>query len=124
MDITPALSEGKLLIRSYGNGSFQINELQHVGSVLLLRNTVQPWSVMDPEDLNFSSLRPIVLSSDDVDVLLIGTGEHSEKKISVLRTRLADKGINVYVMSTGAACRTYNVLVHEDLLVAAALIAI
>ncbi len=124
MDITPALSEGKLLIRSYGNGSFQINELQHVGSVLLLRNTVQPWSVMDPEDLNFSSLRPIVLSSDDVDVLLIGTGEHSEKKISVLRTRLADKGINVDVMSTGAACRTYNVLVHEDRLVAAALIAI
>lgn len=124
MDITPALSEGKLLIRSYGNGSFQINELQHVGSVLLLRNTVQPWSVMDPEDLNFSSLRPIVLSSDDVDVLLIGTGEHSEKKISVLLTRLADKGINVDVMSTGAACRTYNVLVHEDRLVAAALIAI
>ena len=124
MDITPALSEGKLLIRSYGNGSFQINELQHVGSVLLLRNTVQPWSVMDPEDLNFPSLRPIVLSSDDVDVLLIGTGEHSEKKISVLLTRLADKGINVDVMSTGAACRTYNVLVHEDRLVAAALIAI
>ncbi len=41
-----------------------------------------------------------------------------------LRARLREAGIFVDPMSTGSAVRTYNVLLAEDRLVAAALIAV
>jgi uncharacterized protein len=41
-----------------------------------------------------------------------------------LRQALKDHGIAVEAMDTGAACRTFNVLLTEDRRVAAALIAL
>jgi uncharacterized protein len=41
---------------------------------------------------------------------------------AALRQALKDAGIGVDAMDTGAACRTYNVLMGEDRRVAAALL--
>jgi uncharacterized protein len=59
-----------------------------------------------------------------VEVLLLGTGTRHEFVPPSLRRRLRDAGIVIDTMDTGAACRTYNVLVAEDRRVAAALIAL
>ena len=56
------------------------------------------------------------------DVLLLGCGPRAVLPPRALRDALRAKGLVVEPMDTGAACRTYNVLMAEDRRVAAALI--
>ena len=124
MDITPALSADKLLVRSYGHGGFDINGQRFEGSLFLLLNAVQRWTCDASKGINYQSLNPITEASDAIDILLIGAGERTVLLDKKLRSDLASVGLQTDVMTTGAACRTYNVLAHEDRRVAAALISI
>ena len=124
MDITPALSADKLLVRSYGSGGFDINGQRFEGSLFLLLNTVRHWTCDASKGINYESLNLITEASDEIDILLIGAGEHTVLLDKTLRSDLAILGLQTDVMTTGAACRTYNVLAHEDRRVAAALISI
>jgi len=55
------------------------------------------------------------------EVLIIGTGATLEFPDVTLTYGLMEQGIGVEVMDTAAACRTYNVLMHEGRRVALAL---
>ena len=55
-------------------------------------------------------------------MVLIGTGERSAFIDPVLYLNLIERGIGVEVMTTGAACRTYNILMAEGREVVAGLI--
>jgi uncharacterized protein len=57
-----------------------------------------------------------------VNLLLIGCGPRMAMIPAALRASLRAKGVVIEPMDTGAACRTYNVLMAEGRLVAAALI--
>ena len=58
-------------------------------------------------------------------MLLIGTGpRHRRRSRRTSRRALRERGIVSDAMSTGAAVRTFNVLLAEDRAVAAALIAV
>ncbi len=56
------------------------------------------------------------------EVLIIGTGISLEFPNVKLTYQLMEQGIGVEVMDTAAACRTYNVLMHEGRKVALALV--
>ena len=56
------------------------------------------------------------------EVLIIGTGVSLVFPDVTLTYDLMEKGIGVEVMDTAAACRTYNVLMHEGRRVALALV--
>jgi len=58
------------------------------------------------------------------EIVLIGTGGALRFPAPVLLRPLYDAGIGVEVMDTGAASRTYNVLMAEGRAVAAALLMI
>jgi uncharacterized protein len=58
----------------------------------------------------------------DPEVLIIGTGATLKFPDVKLTYALMEKGIGVEVMDTAAACRTYNVLMHEGRRVALALV--
>lgn len=75
-------------------------------------------------NIDFDSLGPCVSPQVDVTVLLIGTGARLVPVPAELRARLRAHGIGVEAMDTGAACRTFNVLLTEERAVAAALIAV
>jgi uncharacterized protein len=66
-------------------------------------------------------LAPVV-EHGDVQILLLGLGRSVGSVAVTLRTVLRAAGIALEPMDTGAACRTYNVLVAEGRRVAAALI--
>ncbi len=123
-DITPPLPAGRQLIRRYGDGGFEIAGVRHDGSVLVMAERTLPWPPSRPEDIDFETLRPCVASGADVTVLLIGTGKLLVPVPAELRARLRAHGIGVEAMDTGAACRTFNVLLTEERAVAAALIAV
>ncbi|MCI0505564.1 MAG: Mth938-like domain-containing protein [Gammaproteobacteria bacterium] len=56
------------------------------------------------------------------EVLIIGTGGTLEFPDMKLTYALMEQGIGVEIMDTAAACRTYNVLMHEGRRVALALV--
>lgn len=111
-------------IASYGNGGFRIGGVFHHGSVLLIGDRVLPWAPVRPEEVNAESLEPVVASARDIDILVLGCGAAMTPMPEALRAHLRAHRIALEPMNTGAACRTYNLLLGENRCVAAALIAV
>ena len=65
---------------------------------------------------------PWLAAEPRIDILLFGSGATFALAPAPLRTALGARGIATESMDTGAACRTYNVLMAEDRRVAAALL--
>ncbi|MFC7050793.1 Mth938-like domain-containing protein [Emcibacter nanhaiensis] len=125
MKFEEAKSQSETSISSYGNGGFRIGEnLRVEGSVLLTPQGYYPWEVTSKEQLSPESFARIVEMSDELELLIIGTGENMIFLDRNLRSYLEGHGVGVEVMATGAASRTYNVLLLEGRRVAAALIAV
>ena len=80
------------------------------------------WSVTTHEDISIESLQLIVKAEPPVEILLIGCGPKFLLPPKVLGEELRAAGIGLEWMDTGAACRTFNVLLTEERRVAAALI--
>lgn len=124
MDITPVIPEGKQVIDSYGPGRFQISRTPYEGSVLVLPNQTVPWDVKSFDGLDANAFQPAIDRAAEIEILLIGAGHRMQPLPSALRNELRAAGLGVDIMDTGAACRTYNVLLMEERRVAAALIAL
>ncbi len=123
MDITPLIPEGRQIVERYGGGGFQISGVRHVGSVLVFPQRTLAWDVASFDQVTTDSLAPLIEASQAVELLLLGTGPRMQFVAPALRETLKAVGVTVDGMDTGAACRTYNVLMAEERLVAAALIA-
>ena len=114
-----------LVVASYRGGAFNISGTRHAGSIILLRDRVLPWGVADLAAIDASGLAEVVAGSGPaVELLLIGCGPRLVPVVPVLRQALKARGIAVEPMDTGAACRTFNVMLAEGRRVAAALIAV
>ncbi len=126
-DITPAIPAGRQLIHAYGDGGFRIGGAAHAGSVLVFAERVVPWPVAVLDEATPDTLAAIEATEPPVELLLLGTGgpaQPTRPAPEALRSWLREIGVALEVMDTGAACRTYNVLMAEDRRVAAALIAL
>ena len=125
VDITPAVSEQRQLIQSYGDGGFRIAGIDYTGSVLIEPEQTHPWPIVDSAAVTFESLAPITRSGRTQSfggmVMLLGTGAEPAIIHRDLRVELRALGIGLEVMGTGAACRTYNILMTEERRVVAAL---
>jgi len=120
LDITPDVPKGRQIVKSYGDGGFDISGVAHDGSVLVFLDQTVTWS----GELNLEALRPVIDHPTKVEILVIGCGPKFVLPDEGLRKGLREHGIVLEWMDTAAACRTYNVLAIEDRVVAAALIAV
>jgi uncharacterized protein len=120
-DITPHLSAAAQRIDAYGNGGFRVRDQQLTGPLCVLPGSTQPWNVANPEQLGEVDFAPILQSEEPVELVLVGTGGRAVMLQPSLRLSLKQHGLAVEVMDTGAACRTYNVLLAEGRRVAALL---
>ena len=77
------------------------------------------WAVSDPENLELADLATAMAL--EPDVIIVGTGASLTLPQTDLMSEVAAHGIGLEIMDTPAACRTYNVLVHERRAVVAAL---
>jgi len=111
-------------IETYGGGGFRISGVRHAGSVIVLPEATLAWALQHPAELTIESLAPVRDAEPKVDILLFGGGRSLVPVDGRLRAALREVGIVIEPMDTGAACRTYSVLVAEERRVAAALIAI
>lgn len=124
MDITPAVPEGSQVIQSYGPGLFRIAGVVHSGSVLVLPDRTLPWDLTEFGEISLDRFEPLLSMATSVDVLLLGCGASMRLPPANLRIGLRERGIVIEPMDTGAACRTFNILLTEGRQVAAALIAL
>ena len=115
---------GRYPIDAYGNGGFRFAEMSHRGSILALPSGIKAWDVTAIADVGPDSLAPLVAEAGAIDFVLVGTGLDIAPLPEPARRRLREAGIRVDLMQTGAAARTYNILLGENRKVAAALIAV
>ena len=115
---------GQAPIDAYGNGGFRFAEMSHRGSLLCLPTGIYGWNASVGSNLAPDDLQKALVELKTSDFLLLGTGERQHFPNTELRAAFAHAGIGLEAMNTGAACRTYNVLLAEGRPVAAALIAV
>jgi uncharacterized protein len=121
MDVTPIIPADRQVIDSYGAAGFHVSGAAYAGAILVFPDVTAPWPVASFAEVTLESLRPVT-ERGTVEILLLGCGRRMQPVPPALRRGLRAAGIVVDSMDTGAACRTYNVLLAEDRRVAAALL--
>jgi uncharacterized protein len=122
MDITPLIPTGRQMIERYGAGRFTVSGAVHEGSVIVFPDRTLAWNVGAIGEVTLENLEPILSVRESVEVVLLGCGARLTQVPPELRRLLRGAGLNVEIMDTGAACRTYNLMLAEDRRVAAALL--
>jgi uncharacterized protein len=122
MDLTPLIPENRKVIESYAKRGFKVSGEWVEGPLLLLPTRVIPWQASDPHTLTIEDFAPLFELGEPPEILLIGLGASGFRLPRELRAALRAKGPVADAMATGPACRTYNVLMAEGRLVAAALL--
>lgn len=115
---------GRYPLDAYGNGGFRFAEMSHRGSILMLPSGIRAWTVTAPAEITQAALSPVFDEAEEIEILLLGMGRDVAVLPETLRALFRELRIGVDVMQTGAAARTYNVLLAENRNVAAALIAV
>lgn len=123
MDVTPLVKQGSQIIQSYAGGVFKISGKVYPGGVIVTASSVLDWAApAQVSDLRMEHFVPLTQtfslqgSGDDCgfDVILLGTGSALRFPDPALKIALKAQGLPGFdVMDTGAACRTYNVLLAE-----------
>ncbi len=108
-DIMPPVAAGSQLIQSYGADGFRIGNQEYSTHVLVLTTQTHAW------DGTFSTeaLAPLWQADPAVELVIIGTGVRHELLSPEHRAALKAHGVGVETMDTGAACRTFNILLAE-----------
>jgi len=115
---------GRAPIEAYGNGGFRFADMSHRGSLLCLPSGIYGWEPTDPAALTPEDFARVFAEAEQIEVLLVGSGVELRPIPRPLKAALKEAHISADPMSTGAAVRTFNVLLAEDRAVAAALIAV
>ena len=115
---------GRAPIEAYGNGGFRFAEMSHRGSLLCLPTGIYGWEPSDPAALVADDFAKVFAEAENIEVLLVGSGSELRPIPKLLRAAFREARISADPMSTGAAVRTFNVLLAEERAVAAALIAV
>jgi uncharacterized protein len=124
MQTAPPRYPGRAPIEAYGNGGFRFAGMSHRGSLLCIGEAIIGWSATTAEGLTLDDFAPLLAEPAGIELLLLGTGREFQLPSEALRSGMREAGIRIEPMDTGAACRTYNVLLAEGRPVGAALIAV
>lgn len=122
MKITLDKPQGDYVFSNYGEGFLSVNEETLNSSIVIFPNHLEPWGVSSLSTLSETDFG--VFINRKPDIVLLGTGARQQFPSVDLRRALAHHRIQLDVMDTPAACRTYNLLVSEDRDVGAAIMVI
>ncbi|MFO1101904.1 MAG: Mth938-like domain-containing protein [Methylocystis sp.] len=115
---------GRHKIDDYGGGGFRFADMSHKGSILALPSGVSAVPLGAAAEIDESTIDRALSESGGLDVFVVGTGQDLLPLATALRAKLRAAGVGCETMATGAAVRTYNMLVDEDRRVGALLIAV
>jgi uncharacterized protein len=101
------------LIRAYAAGELRIANDIYRETVIVSASQVAV--VSEIRDVNaLAGFDPSLILALDPELVLLGTGQRQVFPAAAFRAQFLKAGIGLEVMDTGAACRTFNVLVAEQ----------
>jgi uncharacterized protein len=118
MDLTPLVKPGLQMVERYGPSGFRVSGTIYKTPILIFPERTLEWPAGALDEAGLAA----IVEDGAVELLLLGLGRRIAPVPASLRQALKGHGIAVEPMDTGAACRTFNVVVAEDRRVAAALL--
>jgi uncharacterized protein len=107
-------------IRAWEPGRVRIGDRWLTGNVIVgMDRIVEHWTAIAPADLTIETLQPALAL--EPTIIVLGSGTERLLPDVELMAAVAERSVGLEIMSTPAACRTFNVLLQEQRRVAAAL---
>jgi uncharacterized protein len=107
-------------IRAWEPGRLRVADRWLTGNVIIgTSEIIEDWTTIDPRHLTIAELEPALALSPTIIVL--GTGTEQVLPDVELMAAAAQRSVGLEIMSTPAACRTFNVLLQEQRRVVAVL---
>ncbi|MET0987475.1 MAG: Mth938-like domain-containing protein [Steroidobacteraceae bacterium] len=120
MKLTDESRAATNMVRSYSPGEVRIGEASYTRScVLAAQSIVTDWPPQSIDELQPEHLDTVFALQPEL--LILGTGPQQRFPSPVLISKVLARGVGLEVMDTGAACRTFNILIAEDRRAVAAL---
>lgn len=121
MQITLDPNFGRYTIRSYIPGEILINDLHYQHSIIITPDEIiDPWPPHTFSEVTVNDLQ--MLLSFNPEVVLLGTGIKQQFLPPQLQAMFYTQKVGIEIMDSGAACRTYNVLISGGRKVVAGLL--
>jgi uncharacterized protein len=120
----PAHFPQRAPIDAYGNGGFRFAGMSHRGSVMILPSGIYAWDVKSIGDVTAEACAAFLREVKPPGFVLLGAGLAHAFPSADVRKLFVEARIGLEPMSTGAAARTFNVLLAEGRDVSAGLIAV
>ncbi len=112
MRFTPDSTSGRNVIRAYAAGELKINEAVFRGPVIVSSSAIAPGPpVGSAQELDIAHAAQLLAL--EPELVLLGTGARQSFPPAIFGAQFLRAGVGFEVMDTGAACRTFNVLVAE-----------
>jgi uncharacterized protein len=112
MRLTDDRIGGAFLVRSYAPGEVRVGDaVLHRSCLISAERLIEDWRPQTLDELSEADLAAVFALQPEIVVL--GTGMRQRFPDTQLLAAILARGIGCEVMDTGAACRTYNVLVSE-----------
>ncbi|XP_058931126.1 NADH dehydrogenase [ubiquinone] 1 alpha subcomplex assembly factor 3 isoform X1 [Kogia breviceps] len=111
-----------MYIDSYNSRGFTVNGNRVLGPCALLPHSVVQWNVGSHRDITEESFSLFWMLEPRIEIVVVGTGDRTERLQSHLLRAMRQRGIAVEVQDTPNACATFNFLCHEGRVTGAALI--
>lgn len=108
------------MVRSYAPGEVRVGDaVLHRSCLISAARVIDDWRPQTLDELSEADLAAVFALQPEIVVL--GSGTRQRFPDTRLLAAILARGIGCEVMDTGAACRTYNVLVSESRRAVAAL---
>ena len=112
-----------LIISAYQRGRIRVGGTSYHNSLIVAPEQVlEPWRPERAELIEPGDFSPVL--SLEPEIVVLGTGSTQRFPDPAIYASAINAGVGLEVMDTGAACRTYNILMSEGRRVVAALIMI
>jgi uncharacterized protein len=121
MRFTQSSSTARNLIRSYAPGEIRINDQIFHDALIVAPSSIAPGPALtEAGELTAAHAADIIALAPEL--VLVGTGRRQVFPPAEFGAQFLRAGIGFEVMDSGAACRTFNVLVTEERRVVALLL--
>lgn len=112
MKFTEEINPDSFFINAHSDDSISVNGEVYRDSLIILPEEIIPgWEVNNFAQLELNKLD--VIDTGNVDVIILSTGKVHRMPDMRIMSHYLEQGTGCEVMSTAAACRTYNLLMSE-----------
>ena len=107
------------MIEDYSFGRIVVDGAEYASDLIIYPDRVDDgWRREKGHKLKLKDLRDVLAA--EPEVVVVGTGAHGIMRVSEkVRTRLAERGIELHAAKTAEACRIYNDLAPRRRMIAA-----